>query len=82
MDTGDTAWLLTSTALVLLMTPGLAFFYGGMVRGRNVLAMLMKNYVAMGVRDGDMDRGRLLARVQRRRAGVGADREPRLLRAR
>ena len=49
MDTGDTAWLLTSTALVLLMTPGLAFFYGGMVRGRNVLAMLMKNYVAMGV---------------------------------
>ena len=49
MDTGHTAWLLTSTALVLFMTPGLAFFYGGMVRGRNVLAMLMKNYVAMGV---------------------------------
>ena len=38
-----------SSALVLFMTPGLAFFYGGMVRGRNVLAMLMKNYVAMGV---------------------------------
>ncbi len=49
MDTGDTAWLLMSSALVLFMTPGLAFFYGGMVRGRNVLAMLMKNYVAMGV---------------------------------
>ena len=49
MDTGHTAWLLTSSALVLFMTPGLAFFYGGMVRGRNVLAMLMKNYVAMGV---------------------------------
>jgi Amt family ammonium transporter len=38
-----------SSALVLFMTPGLALFYGGMVRGRNVLAMLMKNYVAMGV---------------------------------
>ncbi len=49
MDTGHTAWILTSAALVLFMTPGLAFFYGGMVRGRNVLAMLMKNYVAMGV---------------------------------
>ena len=49
VDTGHTAWLLTSSALVLFMTPGLALFYGGMVRGRNVLAMLMKNYVAMGV---------------------------------
>jgi Amt family ammonium transporter len=49
MDTGDTAWMLTSAALVLFMVPGLAFFYGGMVRSKNVLAMLMKNYVAMGV---------------------------------
>ena len=49
MDSGDTAWLLTSSALVLLMTPGLALFYGGMVRSKNVLAMLMKNVVAMGV---------------------------------
>ena len=49
MDTGTTAWLLTSSALVLFMTPGLALFYGGMVRGKNVLAMLMKNYIAMGV---------------------------------
>lgn len=49
MDTGDTAWILTSAALVLFMTPGLALFYGGMVRSKNVLAMLMKNYVAMGV---------------------------------
>ena len=49
MDSGDTAWLLTSSALVLFMTPGLALFYGGMVRGKNVLAMLMKNYVAMGI---------------------------------
>ena len=49
MDSGDTAWLLTSSALVLLMVPGLALFYGGMVRAKNLLAMLMKNYVAMGV---------------------------------
>ncbi|GAB4458941.1 MAG: ammonium transporter [Armatimonadaceae bacterium] len=48
-DTGDTAWLLASTALVLLMTPGLALFYGGMVRGKNVLNMLMQSFVAMGV---------------------------------
>ena len=46
MDTGTTAWLLTSSALVLFMIPGLALFYGGMVRGKNVLAMLMKNYIA------------------------------------
>ncbi len=49
MDTGDTAWLLTSAALVLFMTPGLAFFYGGMVRSKNILGMLMQNIFAMGV---------------------------------
>ena len=49
MNTGDTAWMLTSSALVLFMTPGLAFFYGGMVRAKNALGMLMKNYVAMGI---------------------------------
>jgi ammonium transporter, Amt family len=46
---GDTAWVLASAAMVLLMTPGLAFFYGGMVRGKNVLGMLMQNYVAIGI---------------------------------
>ncbi len=49
MDSGHTAWMLTSSALVLFMTPGLALFYGGMVRARNALAMLMKNFVAMGI---------------------------------
>jgi len=49
INSGDTAWMLTSSALVLLMTPGLAFFYGGMVRAKNMLAMLMMNIVAMGV---------------------------------
>jgi len=48
-DTGDTAWILVASALVLLMTPGLAFFYGGMVRGKNVLGMLAQNYVTMGI---------------------------------
>ncbi|WP_433264079.1 ammonium transporter [Actinosynnema sp. CS-041913] len=49
MDTGDTAWLLTSSALVLLMTPGLAFFYGGMVRSKSVLNMMMMSLGAIGV---------------------------------
>ena len=49
LNSGDTAWLLTCTALVLLMTPGLAFFYGGMVRAKNVLAMLMQNFVCIAI---------------------------------
>ncbi|BDX33162.1 ammonium transporter [Mycobacterium antarcticum] len=48
-DTGDTAWMLASAALVLLMTPGLAFFYGGMVRAKGVLNMLMMSISSMGV---------------------------------
>src|SRR5512140_2523603 len=47
VDTGDTAWLLVSTALVLFMTPGLALFYGGMVRRKNVLATLMHSFSAL-----------------------------------
>jgi Amt family ammonium transporter len=49
IDTGNTAWMLISTGLVLFMTPGLAFFYGGMVRSKNVLGMLMQNFFAMGL---------------------------------
>ena len=49
LDTGVTAWMLTSASLVLLMTPGLAFFYGGMVRGRSVLNMMMMSFGAMAV---------------------------------
>lgn len=49
IDTGDTAWMLLSAALVMLMTPGLALFYGGMVRARNVLNMLMQSFAALGV---------------------------------
>jgi len=46
---GDIAWVLVSTALVLFMTPGLAFFYGGMVRGKNFLGMLMQNFFSIGL---------------------------------
>lgn len=49
IDSGATAWVLLSAALVLLMTPGVAFFYGGMVRAKNVLGMLAQNYVTMGI---------------------------------
>ena len=49
MDSGNTAWVIVSSALVLFMTPGLAFFYGGMVRSKNVLAMLMQNFFSMGL---------------------------------
>jgi len=49
LNTGDTAWVLASAALVLLMTPGLAFFYGGMVRAKGALNMLMMSFVALGV---------------------------------
>jgi len=49
IDTGDTAWMLVSSAMVLLMTPGLAFFYGGLVRSRNVLNTMMMSLVMMGL---------------------------------
>ncbi|MBV9845329.1 MAG: ammonium transporter [Kutzneria sp.] len=49
VNTGDTAWVLVSAALVMLMTPALAFFYGGMVRAKSVLNMLMLNFIALGV---------------------------------
>src|SRR5690242_16018870 len=48
-NSGDTAWVLASAALVMLMTPGLAFFYGGMVRSKSVLNMLMLNFIALAV---------------------------------
>ena len=46
---GDTAWIMTSAALVLLMVPGLALFYGGMVRSKNVLNMLNMNFYCLGI---------------------------------
>src|SRR5215813_1164183 len=49
INTGDTAWVLASAALVMFMTPGLALFYGGMVRAKNILAMLMQNFFSLGL---------------------------------
>lgn len=49
LNSGDTAWMLASTALVLLMTPGLAFFYGGMVRTKSVLNMMMMSFITIGI---------------------------------
>jgi len=49
IDAGDTAFILISSALVLLMTPGLALFYGGMVRRKNVLGTIMQSFIAMGI---------------------------------
>jgi Amt family ammonium transporter len=49
VDAGDTAWLLVSTALVMLMTPGLALFYGGMVQRKNVLSTFMHSFFALGL---------------------------------
>jgi len=49
INPGDVAWMLTATGLVLLMTPGLSFFYGGMVRTKNVVSTMLQSFVAMGV---------------------------------
>jgi len=49
LNSGDTSWVLASTALVLLMTPGLAFFYGGMVRAKSVLNMMMMSMITISI---------------------------------
>ncbi|RRB07002.1 ammonium transporter [Larkinella rosea] len=49
INSGDTAWMLVSAALVLLMTPGLAYFYGGMVNNKNVISTMLQSFIAMGV---------------------------------
>ena len=49
IDSGSVAWMIVATALVLFMTPGLAFFYGGLVRGKNVISTIMYSFISMGV---------------------------------
>lgn len=49
INTGDTAWMLTATALVLLMTPGLGFFYGGMIHPRHIISTILQSFIAMGI---------------------------------
>ena len=48
-DTGNTGFMLLATSLVMLMTPGLAFFYGGLVGRKNVLTIMMQSFVSMGI---------------------------------
>lgn len=49
INAGDTAWMLTATALVLLMTPGLGFFYGGMIHPRHIISTILQSFIAMGI---------------------------------
>src|SRR5919108_2241116 len=49
INAGDTAWLLASAALVMFMTPGLAFFYGGLVRAKNILGTVMQSFIALAL---------------------------------
>ncbi|WP_090388043.1 ammonium transporter [Niabella drilacis] len=49
INSGDTAWMLTSAALVLIMTPGLAFFYGGMVKKKNVISTMLQSFICMAI---------------------------------
>ena len=67
VDTGDTAWMLVATALVLLMTPALGLFYAGLVRSKNTLNTFMMCVAAIAVADRHLGGGRLLARLRRRR---------------
>ena len=49
MDSGSISWMLTSAALVMLMTPALALFYGGLLRRKNVLSIVMQNFIALAL---------------------------------
>ncbi|MDX2188941.1 MAG: ammonium transporter [Bacteroidota bacterium] len=49
INSGDTAWMLTATALVLIMTPGLAYFYGGMIDSKNIISTMLQSFIAMGI---------------------------------
>ena len=49
MDTGNVAWMLTASALVLFMTPGLSFFYGGMVKPKNIISTMLQSFIALGI---------------------------------
>ena len=66
LDTGNTGFMLLCSSLVMLMTPGLAFFYGGLVSRRNVLAIMMQSFVSMGWTTVHLVRRRLFALLLRR----------------
>ncbi len=71
IDTGDTAWVLISTALVMLMTPGLALFYGGLVRRKNVLSTIMHSFFMLAPGQRDLGAVGLHAGVRARRGWPG-----------
>ena len=71
MQSINTTWVLVSAALVLFMTPGLALFYGGMVRSKNVLAVMMNNFIAMGVVTRAVGTGRAAASSSARTSATG-----------
>ena len=73
MVPADVAWMIVATALVLLMTPALAFFYGGLVRSKNALNTMMMSFVSLGVARRDLGAARLLAGL---RDGQRVDRRP------
>ena len=52
INSGDVAWMLAAAALVMLMTPGLAFFYGGMIDMKNIISTMLQNFIAMSVMRG------------------------------
>ena len=75
MNQADTAWMLISTALVLLMTPALAFFYGGLVRSKNALNTMMMSFISLGFVARALGAHRLFAGAQpRHRTGLATSR--------
>ena len=74
ISAGDTAWVLTSSALVMVMTVGLAFFYGGLVRPKNALNTMMMSVVALGVVGVQWTPGRIFDRVRARQRMAGQSR--------
>ncbi len=74
MNTGDTAWLLMSTALVMIMLPGLALFYGGLVRRKNVLSTIMHSFFGLALVSVVWVIVGILARVRAGRRRVRLDR--------
>ena len=72
LDAGNTAWMLAAASLVLLMTPALAFFYGGMTRSKTVLNMMMMSFGALAVVGPDLDALGLLGDLRRRTSAASS----------
>ncbi len=64
LDTGVTTWLMVSALLVMLMTPGVGFFYGGLVRKKNFISMIALSFLVPGAHQRPVDHDRVFARVR------------------